>query len=146
MNPGALLLSIRPEHADKILGGEKTVELRRRRPRLGPGSPVIVYVSSPVQSVVASLIVDCVIAAAPRRLWRACAKACGLTRAEFNAYFSGAKVGFGIVIRQVARWRNPVSLEQIRDLCPTFCPPQGYYYLEPHRSTDAALRRRLLAA
>jgi predicted transcriptional regulator len=43
-----LLLSIRPEYANKIFDRTKTVELRRVRPRLlNEGDRVVVYVSSP---------------------------------------------------------------------------------------------------
>src|SRR5438552_3893096 len=39
----ALLLSIRPKHAEKIFDGIKTVELRRIRPRLQRGDLVLVF-------------------------------------------------------------------------------------------------------
>lgn len=56
-----LLLSIKPEYADKILAGKKTVELRRVRTRLEAGDLVLVYVTSPQQNLVASLEVERVI-------------------------------------------------------------------------------------
>ena len=46
-----LLISIKPEYAQKILDGEKTVELRKTRTRLKPGDIVLVYVSSPQQVI-----------------------------------------------------------------------------------------------
>jgi predicted transcriptional regulator len=55
--------SIKPVHSDAIYDGSKTVELRRRFPLVRPGTPVVVYNSSPTMEVsgefcVASVTVD----------------------------------------------------------------------------------------
>ena len=39
----AVLLSIRPEWCEKILGGEKTVEIRKTRPKLEPPFKCYIY-------------------------------------------------------------------------------------------------------
>ncbi len=140
MTNNALLISIHPEHAENILCGKKTVELRRLRPRLSPGDVVVVYVSSPVRSVAGSFTVDQVVEDVPSRLWRVVGRNCGLSREEFDSYFADAAIGFGIVIRKAVRRPRPVSLAALREANPGFCPPQGYYYLTAERCRDVRHR------
>ena len=45
-----VLMSIRPQYAEAILSGEKTVELRRRRPSFSAGTTVLIYSSAPLQT------------------------------------------------------------------------------------------------
>lgn len=47
-----LLLSLRPRYATAILTGDKTTELRRRPVNALPGTPIILYASSPIMAVV----------------------------------------------------------------------------------------------
>ncbi|WP_237302536.1 ASCH domain-containing protein [Streptomyces sp. S063] len=49
----ALLLSLHPRFATAILNGEKTVELRRQRVAVPPGTPVIIYATSPTMALTA---------------------------------------------------------------------------------------------
>lgn len=65
-----LLLCIRPEYANKIFDSNKTVELRRVRPRLlNEGDLVLIYVSSPIKAVFGSFKVDSIIEKPIAELW-----------------------------------------------------------------------------
>jgi predicted transcriptional regulator len=56
------VLSIRPTYVERILDGRKTIELRRRFPTSAAcGSSVLVYSTSPVQSLVATASLESVI-------------------------------------------------------------------------------------
>jgi predicted transcriptional regulator len=129
MQKNALLLSIRPLHAEKILDGTKTVELRRVLPRVGKGDVVLIYASSPVKALVGAFTVDKVVTDRPRELWEIVQGKAGITRKEFNAYYAGASEGHGIFFSDVLSLHKPLSLETIRLEWPGFQPPQGYYYL-----------------
>ena len=49
------LVSIRPTHVEKIVGGLKTVELRRRFSEdVAPGAIILIYSTSPTQAIVGS--------------------------------------------------------------------------------------------
>jgi len=126
MNPTALLLSIKPPYADAIFSGTKMIELRRVRPRVGAGDLVMVYVSSPRCSLEGAFEVEEVIEASPASLWKKFSNETGLSRAEFDAYYSGREVGYGIRIRKA--WKlAPVSLERLR--ASKLRPPQSYQYV-----------------
>lgn len=60
-----LLPSIPPRFTDSILDGTKTIELRRTRPRVAPGDPVLIYACSPVKAIVGSFVVEELIQAYP---------------------------------------------------------------------------------
>lgn len=128
------ILSIRPKYADKIFRGVKTVELRRLCPKVAEGDLVLVYVSSPVRSLVGGFRVDRVLAERPHKLWPKVQFQSGITREEFELYYSGAQVGYGIMFSEVWRLPNPLSLYHLRALWPDFHPPQSYCYLVPGKS------------
>ncbi len=129
MRKGTLLLSIRPQHAEKILDGTKTVELRRVFPRVQKGDTVLIYVPSPVKALVGAFRVDKVVADPPRQLWSAVQDKAGITRKEFYSYYAGISEGYGIFFSSVVSLQKPVDLEEIKGKWPSFHPPQGYCYL-----------------
>ncbi|MBD2537778.1 ASCH domain-containing protein [Coleofasciculus sp. FACHB-SPT36] len=129
MQVNILLLSIRPEYANKIFDGTKKVELRRVRPRLSKGDLVIVYVSSPKKAVLGSFTVDKIIEEPILELWNQVWNKAGITLAEFDSYYEGASVGFGILLKKPNRFEIPVSLERLREKWIDFRPPQSYHYL-----------------
>jgi predicted transcriptional regulator len=125
----ALLLSIRPKHAEKIFSGVKTVELRRTRPRLKNGDLVLVYVSSPTKALMGAFEVASVTAGSPNQIWKRFNGKSGLTKSEFDDYYEGAKQAFAVLLKQLWKFKKPVNLTQLRRKRIGFRPPQGYHYL-----------------
>lgn len=146
MRKSALLLSIRPRHAEKILDGTKTVELRRVLPRIRKGDLVLIYASSPVKALIGTFKVDKVVTDRPRQLWDIVQDKAGITRKEFNAYYAGASEGYGIFFSDVLSLHKPLNLETLRQEWPSFHPPQGYCYLTEEKEygeLSSKLARRL---
>jgi predicted transcriptional regulator len=125
----ALLISIRPKHAEKIFNGSKTVELRRIRPRLKNGDLVLVYVSSPVKALMGAFEVASVSSGSPRQIWIKFNGKSGLTQTEFDDYYEGAKHAFAVVLKRLWKFEKPVKLKQLRQRGSGFRPPQSYHYL-----------------
>ncbi len=46
-----ILISLKPKHANEIFDGGKTVELRKRRPKIKPGTRVWIYATSPIAAL-----------------------------------------------------------------------------------------------
>lgn len=128
----AVLMSIKPEYAEAIFNGTKTVELRRKRPSFEPGTTVLVYSSSPNSALEGAFETGEVIALAPHRLWRKGSQGAGVDRATFNAYFVGCDLAFAIEVR------NPRRLQRSRL---TFRPPQSYLFLRRGRRSHERLLR-----
>lgn len=124
----ALLLSVQAEYAEKILDGTKTVELRRRRPRVSAGDYLILYVPAPVKSIVGVVTVERVVEGRLSTLWRKVRVACSLTHAEFQRYLHGLVVGYAILVKNPGRLSSPLPLKLLRQVQPRFTP-QGYRYL-----------------
>ena len=127
-----LLLSIRPEYAQKIFQEKtKKVELRRVRPRLENDDIVVVYVSSPIKAVVGYFKVIKVVREPIAYLWEMVADKAGVTPEEFYNYYRGVEVGVGIFFKHIRPFKKPIELERLRQELSNFRPPQSYRYLEP---------------
>ena len=123
-----LLLSLRPRYANAILTGDKTTELRRRPINARPGTPIILYASSPVMAVVGMARLGNVHSCAPSVAWRRHRTALGLSRAEFDAYLDGAAKAYLLELRHVQRLNEPLPLRRLREQAP-FQPPQSFRYI-----------------
>jgi predicted transcriptional regulator len=125
-----LLLSIHPEYAEKIFNGTKEVELRRICPRrINKGDSVLVYVSSPLKALVGGFEVDEIIEALPEMLWENVKHKAGISRSQFDDYYSGTSLAYGIFLRDTWKLEQPITLDTLRDRWPNFKPPQGYHYI-----------------
>jgi predicted transcriptional regulator len=124
----AILLSIHPRHAGNIFGGTKTMELRRTCPKLNAGDLVLVYVSAPIKALMGAFTVGRVLVKTPEELWFDARGTAAVTKEEFDAYFSGAALGYGICISDSWTLAQPVHLERLRELAPGFHPPQSFIY------------------
>ncbi|MBK7397252.1 MAG: hypothetical protein IPJ34_13365 [Myxococcales bacterium] len=125
----ALLLSIRPTFAERILAGTKTVELRRVKPSVRIGQPVLIYSSSPTMALLGTAAVERLDLEDPERLWPRVRGAAGVTRAEYDDYFDGAERAAAIWLRDVVRFEEPVGLATLRQRWPWFRAPQSYCFV-----------------
>lgn len=140
-----LLLSIHPRHVESILSGSKRVELRRIRPRIKSGKALI-YATAPQMELVASFRIAAVVHAPLSLLWQTVHDVAGVTRREFDAYFSGLQAGNAIHIADVLEFRAPVSLHELRAVWSGFHPPQGFRYLDSQEIAKLSIRGLLPAA
>ena len=124
-----LLLSIHPRFADAIFSGVKTVELRRRVPKLSAGDRVVVYATVPRAEILGTFTVADVESRELDDLWRKTRKVAAVSRSEFCGYFAGLERGVGIWIAKPTLFRNSVSLVELRSVIDRFQPPQGFRYL-----------------
>jgi predicted transcriptional regulator len=126
-----LFVSIKPRFAEKILSGEKSVELRRVRPAAaGAGTLVVIYASSPACQVVGTGRVKAIEEGSPTAIWQRHQKVLGLPRSEYRAYFAGVTLAVGIVLEDVRALRASVPLASLRARLTGFAPPQSFRYLD----------------
>jgi predicted transcriptional regulator len=125
-----LLVSIRPEFANLIFSGAKTVELRRRRPKLIRGGDwVAVYASSPVKALVGVFQISDIHEERISDLWKMLWNRAAITRDQFDRYYSGKETGVGIGVRNVEKLQVPLELKELRVRLANFTPPQSFRYL-----------------
>jgi predicted transcriptional regulator len=126
----ALFLSLKPQYAEMLLDGRKTVELRRVRPAAIPGSTVLLYASSPTKTLVGRAEVADIQVDSVDEIWSAYGDRTGITEDQFHAYFSGLDDAVAIKLRRIRRLERPRPLDDLRGRLTGFRPPQSYRYLD----------------
>jgi len=140
----ALILSIHPRHAAKIFAGRKKVELRRTRPKnLDNGALALIYVTSPVRSLAGAFRVTNVIERPLADLWKMVKNKAGLSFQEFMQYYKGVSIGTAIFFQKVWSFREPMSLEDLRNELLVFLPPRTFRYLRVHELAAPRIARLL---
>ncbi|MDP9920277.1 putative transcriptional regulator [Variovorax boronicumulans] len=124
--PQNVLISLEERHAENILDGTKTVELRRRPMHVAIGATVWFYVKVPVGSVIGCAKVAGVHTLAPSTLWNRFGPVSGLQRREFFDYFSGLPTAFALSLKEPCRLAKPIPLSELRDVSSGFHPPQFF--------------------
>ena len=119
------LLSIRPPYAKAILCGEKRYEFRRHI-FTREVNTVLIYVTTPVQRVVAEFEVLSVLHEPLSLLWERTKDYAGIEEELFYKYFEGLEFGYAIEIGTVLTYDTPY--------CPTerlgVKPPQSFLYVD----------------
>ena len=127
-----ILISVENRHAQSMLSGLKTVELRRRALKLLPGTRIWVYTKLPKGIVELVAIVDAIECDRPANLWTRHRTKVGITLREFEHYFADVALGYAIVFRQVLPVRRNIDLKKLREACSSFQPPQFFKRLSPN--------------
>lgn len=124
-----VLLSIKPEFAEKVLTQQKQYEFRKTSFR-DPGAidTIFMYASSPTQEVVGQFSIGEIVEATPMQLWDDYAELSGIQhRDRFMSYFDGTETGYAIEIK------DPTSLSPTVDPWShfdDFRPPVSFQYVD----------------
>ena len=116
-----LLISIKPKYADMIMAGSKIYEYRRTRLSVVPES-IFIYVTAPVSMLVGYAHVDSVGVLGLRDLWHKTKDGGGITKQEFDEYFTDTDRGTYIKIR-CPRMYPMTSWHKVPN------PPQSFRYV-----------------
>jgi predicted transcriptional regulator/DNA-binding XRE family transcriptional regulator len=123
-----VVLSIRPRYSEKIISGDKTVELRRRFPVSAPkGTIAYIYSTSPVRAMVGSAQIKSVLKLPVEEIWDRFSQKAFIQKPDFDNYFEGSEVGFALLFEKVKPFSEPLPLELLRKQF-DFEPPQSFLY------------------
>ncbi len=120
-----VLLSIKPEYAEKILNGTKKYEFRRSVFKNPDIRTIVIYASSPIQKVVGEFEIDSILNLELETLWNKTKKFSGITKELFMEYFESKEKGYAIKIKSTKKYEDWVSLEKKFNAK----PPQSFLYL-----------------
>jgi predicted transcriptional regulator len=121
-----VVLSIKPEFANKIFDGSKKFEFRKTIFKNEKIKRIIVYASSPVQKVIGEFEIEKIINHDIDTLWNITQNFSGISEQYFYEYFANKEHGFAIQIKKTKKYRNPKCLRANYNLF----PPQSFaYYL-----------------
>lgn len=123
-----IVISIKPEFADLIFEGSKKIELRKSSPNAQPGDLMIVYSTSPEMAMVGICMIKEVIKSTPNDIWINHSDILGIDEKRFNEYYSETDKAVGIVLSSVRRFKSKMPLKKVKEIFPTFTPPQTFKY------------------
>ena len=112
----SILISVKPQYANCLVDGIKTIELRKSFPLdLAVGTKLYIYSSSPGQRVIG----DCEIASVEKltldKLWARCIVEAMISWEEFQLYYTGKVEGIAITIQKPRRYLSPLKLQKFTD-------------------------------
>jgi predicted transcriptional regulator len=133
-----LLISLHPRHAQNILSGQKTIEIRKRSPKaikpvFFPGNKqglipkfkkILMYETKPTAAIVGSIVPIEIIEKTCGEWYNFTSELC-LSVSEIEQYLGGY-FGWGIKVEN-PQLITPIPLSKMREL--NITPPQGYRYL-----------------
>lgn len=121
-----VLLSIKPEYAEKIFSGQKRYEFRKRKPK-ETVAKVFVYECHPSKRIVGWFSVRRIHSGSPYEIWEKCKDFGGIEEERYLAYCRGKKVIHAFEIDEIFRFDPPVNpFHSFRD----FNPPQDFRYMD----------------
>lgn len=121
-----VLMSIKPEYAEKIKFGKKTIELRRTLPKVSAGDILVIYETSPVQAITSYCEIRSLISCEKNTFWEQYNDAFCITKSVFETYFSGKDDAGGIVLENIVLLDSPMRISEVMV---TPHAPQSYCYL-----------------
>ncbi len=125
-----VLISIQQDYVSKILNGKKTIELRKKPFPANGGVRIWIYSTSPTSAIEATAFVTTVETDTPENIWKKYQNKCGISKDDFDAYFSGSTEAYALHLSNARRLDRKMKLEDIKKLSEGFTPPQYYRYVE----------------
>jgi predicted transcriptional regulator len=121
-----IILSIKPEFANKIFEGDKKFEFRRSIFKNKSVSKVIVYASSPISKVIGEFEIGDILFKDLNTLWNETKEFSGITEDFFYDYFVGKENGFALEVKRFKRYKKELCIKESFGKV----PPQSFAYLE----------------
>lgn len=120
-----VLLSIKPEFAEKIFDGTKKYEYRKcvfKRPGI---EKVVVYVSSPIKKVLGEFTIDDVLEDGVESVWEKTSQFSGISEAFYFGYFRHRDTAYAIKIGRTKRYKTAKELSDYN----IRTAPQSFAYI-----------------
>lgn len=130
----AVLLSVRQRHADGILAGEKSVEVRRRPVAVPVGTTLVIYATTPVQAIVGTARLAAKLRCSAAEAWDIASTQLALERDELMRYLIGSGASL-LWLDNVIPLPRAIGLAELRAEGP-FRPPQSYRYVHAGDPTN----------
>ena len=121
-----VVLSIKPEFANKIFDGSKRFEFRKNIFKKEDVRSILVYASSPVQKVIGEFEIEEIINERLENLWEITHEYSGISKDYFDDYFSEKESGYAIKVINEQLYDQPKCLKEDYNLH----PPQSFAYLK----------------
>ena len=121
-----ILLSIKPEFAEKIFNGTKKYEFRRNIFKDKKVKKVVVYASSPIQSVIGEFDIESILNDDLDKIWERTRDSSGISEDFYRKYFANRSVAYAIKIGRVKKYRKKRKSSYYN----VAYAPQSFIYLD----------------
>jgi len=105
-----VLLSIKPEFANKIFEGTKKYEFRKSIFKRDDVKTVVVYASSPMQRVIGEFEIKGILHKEVESLWQITEPFAGINKDFYNEYFADKEKAFAIQVGKIRKYQTPKRL------------------------------------
>lgn len=123
-----VLLSIKPEYADKIFSGEKKFEFRKRIFKNIEVKTVVVYSTMPVGRIIGEFSIKKIHKDSPDSIWGKTKVFAGIDESFFNQYYDGRDLAFAIEVGRAELYKNSIDPKKQYE---NFTAPQSFMYWQP---------------
>lgn len=121
-----VLLSIKPEYAEKIFSGEKRYEFRKAVFKNQHIQTVVVYATMPVGKIIGEFNIKQILKDEPEHIWEITKEFSGINKSFFNEYFNGRNFAFAIEVDKPKLYKKPINPKEEFE---RFTAPQSFMYL-----------------
>lgn len=128
-NP-SYLLSIRRGSAEALMNGSKPHEFRRKFEDYLGHAQVFIYITRPVRKIIGEIIFDRPIKDSIDGLCVLLSQNAFDTEANLRKYLADCDVAYALPVVSIRKFKNPISLEEIRREFEEFNPPVSYIKLD----------------
>lgn len=126
-----ILMSIKPNYAERIYKGIKKFEYRKREIRTTMPLRIVLYESWPICGVTGEIKVDKVIRGTPEEIWNKTNEWGGISKESFNRYYKNASISMAYQIKSFRKYKRTKAFsdyktekgENVKK------PPLGYIYI-----------------
>ncbi len=120
-----VILSIKPEFANKIFNGTKKFEFRRTLFKNKEVKKIVVYASAPISKVIGEFEIDRIFHEDLDQLWNQTSKFSGISEDYYMQYFNGKNSGYAIEVKNPKKYKVGLCIKENFGLN----PPQSFAYL-----------------
>lgn len=123
----SLVLSVKPQFANSILEGRKTVEIRKQFSPRWRNSKSLIYASAPDASVVGECLIDDVDVGSPHVIWARYHDRMACSRLEFADYCGQRPLISALLLKDVRAFQHPLKRSRMEEILgAALHPPQSY--------------------
>lgn len=119
-----ILMSINPEHVEKILNGTKKYEFRKHSSKIIPDK-IIIYCTTPIQKIVGEVEVKEVLKDKPSKIWSITSSKSGINKQFFDSYYEGKDTAVAYKLGNIKKYTKQKTLDDYG----IKAAPQSYMYI-----------------
>lgn len=135
-----ILLSLKPKYAEKVLAGEKKVEIRRVFNENLSGLRIAIYSSSPHKCIVGQAKISYIVKDHPLKIWQRYHNQIGTSFEEYQRYTYGKDKVYAILLDNVIPYKQDISLTHLSIVTKSeLRPPQSFLNLKSNSNWSNAL-------